>query len=144
VVACNAPGARAFHSARSPYPNRKQEQRAAAGQQASQPGLRADQAGQPGDTCRHQHRVGQRAENDDGADVFAPQALAQYEGVLRADGDDQAEGQCQALQGRVEQRGGGGKGGVIEHGAQLAGGCCGAPVRLSSANEADLNCWTTP
>ena len=42
-------------------------------------------------------RVGQRAEaRSTGHTMLAPQALAQHEGVLRADGDDQAQRQHEA------------------------------------------------
>jgi hypothetical protein len=51
---------------------------------------------QAGDAAQHQQRVGDGAEGDDGADVLAPQALAQHEGVLRADGDDEREAEHEA------------------------------------------------
>ena len=38
-----------------------------------------------------QRRVGHRAGQADGEDVLAAQTLTQDEGVLRADGDDQAQ-----------------------------------------------------
>ena len=61
-----------------------------------------------------QHGVGHRAEQHHAADVLAAQALAQHEGVLRADGHDQPEAQGQALdEDREGERSGCGQG----HGA---------------------------
>ena len=72
-----------------------------------------------------QQCIGQRAEQHHAAHVLAPQALAQHEGVLRADGDDQAEAQGQPLG---------------EHGQGVGVGeqrCHGAPACLPVAHKAN-------
>jgi hypothetical protein len=64
-----------------------------------------------------QRRVGRGAEQHHAADVLAAQALAQHKRVLRADGDDQAEAERQALDEDRDRRRGGAERG--RHGASL-------------------------
>ena len=49
------------------------------------------------DACRDQHRVSHGAERDDASHMLLAQTLAQHEGVLRADGDDEAKTQGESL-----------------------------------------------
>ena len=61
------------------------------------------QRAEPGHAGRDQQRVGERADQADGEDEFALQPLPQHEGVLRADGDDEAAAEQEAVE-RREQR----------------------------------------
>ena len=56
-------------------------------------GSRLHEGTDAGDARRDEHRVGQRADDDDGGDETgdSPDAEAQHEGVLRADRDDQRQ-----------------------------------------------------
>ncbi len=73
---------------------------------------------------RHQQRVRRRAERDDRAHVLAPQALAEHEGVLRADRHDQSGGQRET----------GGEGGDVDHGAPFAPEFRYSPTRFPNRN----------
>jgi hypothetical protein len=75
----------------------RQERRSPPGQGACQVWALPQGLRHPHDTRRHEHRVGQRAEQHHAAHMLAAQALAQHEGVLRTDRHDEPEAQGQAL-----------------------------------------------
>ena len=52
-------------------------------------GACTEHGGDAGDASADQKEIGESAEGDDEEYVFAPQTLAQHEGILSADGDDQ-------------------------------------------------------
>jgi hypothetical protein len=52
--------------------------------------------GEAADSRQDQHGIGNRAGQANRQDVLAAHSLAEHEGILRADGDDQAEAQQEA------------------------------------------------
>ena len=75
----------------------RQEDGAGQGQGPRQARALAQRLGHAQHTRRDEDGVGRGAEQHHAAHVLATQALAQHEGVLRADGHDQAQAQGQAL-----------------------------------------------
>ncbi|MDQ1105762.1 hypothetical protein QE405_003046 [Nocardioides zeae] len=103
-------GRGAYGAAQRQQPVGREERDPAPAQNVDDRRREGHQRADPGDAGDDQHRVGRRAHRHDRADVSSQQALAQHEGVLRADRDDEAE------RGEETCRGGdGGRGRV--HGA---------------------------
>ncbi|MCY1530430.1 hypothetical protein D9M68_656160 [compost metagenome] len=76
----------------------EQEGHPAPAGEAQQQRVLRQQGGQAEDPGADQQRVAQHAERGHRQVVFAAQALGEDEGVLRADGDDQAGGHQQSVQ----------------------------------------------
>jgi hypothetical protein len=65
-------------------------------------GLGGDHRTESGDARNDQYQIGHRAGQDDRQHMLAAQSLAQDEGVLRADGDDEHDGGGKTGQGGTE------------------------------------------
>ena len=72
--------------------------RAGLAEDAARAGRRRGRRADAPDPAKDQHRIGQRAGRTDGEDMLAPDALAQHEGILCPDGEDQAEAGRKALE----------------------------------------------
>jgi len=71
----------------------QQEQRARQRKRRRQRGRAAQDPRNPGDTGRNQRQISGGTKGHDGRHVLAQQSLAQHEGILRADGDDETGAQ---------------------------------------------------
>ena len=64
-----------------------------------------NQQGNTADTCHNQNHVGQGAEQHHCKHMLTHQPLAQYKGILRADGEDQRKSEGKPGQERRKQHG---------------------------------------